>query len=267
MPDEATDNLQENELERERRLFREREAKSPSANPGMAEILQANAAKEASGTMTPPDNDQQMEQDSQEAAGEVNATHPKIEDEDNPDVPNFLEEENANDSEQAQDDAAIDALVTREEAEEAILPENDSNTQTNEQRLKDIHAAVAAGTMTVDESINEMRKLMEESVPEVSEEEQAAAEQEQTCRHDIRGQRRTGYVMAPHPVLLNEQGLHLIRQIREVCTKCRFVEKGWDNIYVQTTSESTIANEQFAWTDEEVARWERDGEIWQNLSS
>ena len=222
MPNDHMDEpLMENELERERRIFREKEERSPSANPGMAEILAANAAKEAAGTMTPEENDL-------ETSADIPLEDDGIDQE-------VIDEEHPEPDDRDRKDAGLEE------------PSNEEPGYTDDE-------------ITKEKGMTELLALMTET-------EARPAPIVDECRHNMRAQRRSGYVMAPSPHLSGEKGLHLIRQQRVVCTKCGVVEEQWENKYVQTSSESSMANAQFSWTEDEIERWERDGELWQTLSN
>lgn len=264
MPNDHMDEpLMENELERERRIFREKEERSPSANPGMAEILAANAAKEAAGTMTPEENDLATSADTPlEDDGidldVINQEYPEPDDRDRKDA--GLEEPSNFGALEVHGDGLV-LPVLSEEVEELQEVNPDISLADN---LAGIQSDVESGLLTVEEATEAIKIAMGFFAPK---EEESIASVIDECRHNMRAQRRSGYVMAPSPHLSGEKGLHLIRQQRVVCTKCGVVEEQWENKYVQTSSESSMANAQFSWTEDEIERWERDGELWQTLSN
>ena len=251
MPNDHMDEpLMENELERERRIFREKEERSPSANPGMAEILAANAAKEAAGTMTPEENDL-------ETSADIPLEDDGIDQE-------VIDEEHPEPDDRDRKDAGLEEPSNEEpgytDDEIAELEENDPAGDDGFAAAMRLRAKVERGEITKEKGMTELLALMTET-------EARPAPIVDECRHNMRAQRRSGYVMAPSPHLSGEKGLHLIRQQRVVCTKCGVVEEQWENKYVQTSSESSMANAQFSWTEDEIERWERDGELWQTLSN
>jgi len=98
----------------------------------------------------------------------------------------------------------------------------------------------------------------------VSETKNVLTTEQAACNHNIIQHRREGYILGPNE-FLNEEGMYRIRQAREFCPKCEFINSPWENVFVKGISHLTLDNEIIRWSDEDKETWETKKTIWRNI--